>query len=79
MNTVSTSSTDGASPVSTAAHTLDAPGGLEESIAVAISSGDFRAAVVDDRVFLGEEQARLVSARLLELADQQAAANADKA
>lgn len=78
MSTVSTSSTEGASLVSTAAHTLDAPGGLEESIAVAISSGDFRAAVVDDRVFLGEEQARLVSARLLELADEQAAANVDE-
>jgi hypothetical protein len=79
MSTVSTSSTEGASPMSTAVHPLDAPSGMEESIAVAISSGDFRAAVVDDRVFLGEEQARLVSARLLELADQQAAANADKA
>ena len=78
MSTVSTNSTEGESPMSTAAHTLDAPGGLEESIAVAISSGDFRAAVVDDRVFLGEEQARLVSARLLELAHQQAAANVDE-
>jgi hypothetical protein len=78
MSTVSTSSTEGASPVSTAAHMLDAPGGLEESIAVAIASGEFRAAVVDDRVFFGEEEARLVSARLLELADGQAAANADR-
>jgi hypothetical protein len=78
MSTVSTGSTEGASPMSAAAHPLDAPAGLEESIAVAISSGDFRAAVVDDRVFLGEEQARLVSARLLELADQQAAAKADE-
>lgn len=65
--------------MSAEAHILSTPRGLEESIAVAIRTGDFRAAVVDDRVFLGEEQARLVSARLLELADEQAAAKADEA